>query len=104
MSAVEEIKAPGVTIEPEFKAEEVVDEWKTSVYQIEEPAVENRVEKFLKVFEVILEHTNYKAVLDMYARSSVKCGRCFLYMPGIPADPRSKGCSLLSYTHDPGYI
>jgi len=49
---------------------------KSYLYQIENPDVPNRVERFLQAFESILRHTNYKALLDMYARTHTRCGRC----------------------------
>ena len=49
---------------------------KKRLYQIENSNVPNRVERFLKTFESILRHTNYKALFDLYARSHTKCGRC----------------------------
>ena len=34
------------------------------------------VEQFLKAFAAILEHSNYRFLLDMYASTNTKCGRC----------------------------
>jgi len=45
-------------------------------YQIENSAIPNQIERFLQAFESILRHTNYKALLDMYARTHTRCGRC----------------------------
>ncbi len=36
----------------------------------------NRPERFLAAFAAILEHSNYRFLLDLYARTSTKCGRC----------------------------
>lgn len=36
----------------------------------------NRVENFLTAFAAILRHSNYHFLLDLYAHSSPKCGRC----------------------------
>lgn len=36
----------------------------------------HRVERFLQAFESILRHTNYRALLDLYAIAHTKCGRC----------------------------
>jgi Fe-S oxidoreductase len=65
------------------------------LYQIEQPLVGDRVRKFLEVFEVILKHSNYQPVLDMYARSSNKCGRCSCTCQVYQAtkDPRDIPCS-----------
>jgi Fe-S oxidoreductase len=46
------------------------------LYNVENPDVPNRVDRFLQAFESILRHTNYGALLDLYARSRAKCGRC----------------------------
>jgi Fe-S oxidoreductase len=48
-------------------------------YHIESSAVselDNRAEKFLKAFEVILGNSNYRFLIELYARTSAKCGRC----------------------------
>jgi Fe-S oxidoreductase len=34
------------------------------------------VERFLTAFAAILRHGNYRFLLDMYANTSTKCGRC----------------------------
>lgn len=36
----------------------------------------SRVERFLLAFAAILQHSNYGVLLDLYARSSARCGRC----------------------------
>jgi len=46
------------------------------LYRVEEPGGTSRVERFLRAFEAILRHTNYRALLDLYARARVKCTRC----------------------------
>lgn len=46
------------------------------LYQIEELDMPDRVGRFLRAFEAILRHTNYGALLDMYAHAHTKCGRC----------------------------
>ncbi len=46
-------------------------------YHVEQPPpVGNRVEKFLTAFAAILRHSNYRFLLDLYARTSSKCARC----------------------------
>jgi Fe-S oxidoreductase len=46
-------------------------------YHVEPPpAGGDRVERFLTAFAAILRHGNYRFVLDMYANTSSKCGRC----------------------------
>ncbi|MEW6404820.1 MAG: (Fe-S)-binding protein [Chloroflexota bacterium] len=43
-----------------------------------EAAVEtaNRAEKFLAAFAAILRHSNYAFVVELFARTNAKCGRC----------------------------
>jgi len=67
---------------------------KKYIYHIEKPVITDRVEKFLKTFEVVLKHTNYAAILDMYSRSSTKCGRCSVTCPvyQVTGDPRDIPC------------
>jgi Fe-S oxidoreductase len=36
----------------------------------------DRVEKFLAAFAAILRHSNYRFLIDLYARTSAKCGLC----------------------------
>jgi Fe-S oxidoreductase len=64
------------------------------LYRVEEPEVPNRVERFLKAFESILRHTNYGALLDLYARSRTKCGRCadVCQVYQVTRDPRDVPC------------
>ncbi len=46
-------------------------------YHIEpQPAIGDRVQAFLNAFAAILQESNYRFVLDLYARTSSKCGRC----------------------------
>ncbi len=45
-------------------------------YYIEKPLEHHRVEGFLKAFEEILESSNYRSTLDLYARVSMHCSRC----------------------------
>jgi Fe-S oxidoreductase len=40
------------------------------------PVSGNRVENFLTAFAAILRHSNYRFLLDLYARTSTKCSRC----------------------------
>jgi len=77
-----------MNIETELPAE------KKYIYHIEKPLVSDRVKHFLNTFEVILKHTNYAAILDMYSRSSTKCGRCSVTCPvyQVTQDPRDIPC------------
>ncbi|MFH1759651.1 MAG: (Fe-S)-binding protein [bacterium] len=45
-------------------------------YYMEAPLESGRVREFLDIFAVILEHSNYKYILDTYSRISMKCSRC----------------------------
>jgi len=58
-------------------------------YHVEKPDASERVERFLAAFEAILRHTNYRGLLDMYARSHTRCGRC------------AKTCQVYQATGDP---
>lgn len=64
------------------------------LYRVEQPEVPNRVERFLTAFEAILRHTNYRALLDLYARSRVKCTRCagVCHVYQVTRDPRDVPC------------
>ena len=74
------------------KKPETIAEQKLDVrYIVEQPETENRPQHFLEIFSTILEHTNYGAMLDQYARLCTKCarcaGECFLYQAtGDPDD------------------
>jgi Fe-S oxidoreductase len=52
-------------------------------------AVEHRPQRFLEAFAAVLEHGNYAAALDTYARLSAKCSRC------------AAACQLYETTRDP---
>ncbi len=45
-------------------------------YHIEDFDVNNRPQRFLEAFAVILKHSNYKMALDHFIRMSAKCSRC----------------------------
>ena len=72
----------------EVEAEESLK--KEYLYHLESPVTQNRADRFLEAFEVVLKHTNYRAVFDTYARSSTKCGRCSVTCPVymVTQDPR----------------
>jgi Fe-S oxidoreductase len=54
----------------------------------------NRPERFLAAFAAIMEHSNYRFLLDLYARTSTKCGRCAITCQVYQAsqDPRDIPC------------
>ena len=64
--------APGLAEQP-FPA---LESKRELLYRVENPDVPDRVDRFLQAFESILRHTNYGALLDLYARSRAKCARC----------------------------
>ena len=48
-------------------------------YHVESPvlqALENRVENFLAAFHAVLENSNYRFLIELYSKTSTKCGRC----------------------------
>lgn len=66
-------------------------------YHIESPTIsedESRVEKFLEAFSAILNHSNYRFLVDLYARTSAKCGRCAVscQIYQTSNDPRDVPC------------
>ncbi len=54
----------------------------------------DRVQAFLTAFAAILRHSNYRFVLDLYARTSSKCGRCAVACQVYQAtgEPRDVPC------------
>ena len=40
------------------------------------PELDKRAEKFLVAFAAILENSNYRFLIELYAKTSAKCGRC----------------------------
>jgi Fe-S oxidoreductase len=54
----------------------------------------DRVESFLTAFAAILRHSNYRFLLDLYARTSTKCGRCAVSCQVYQAtgDPKDVPC------------
>ncbi len=67
---------------------------KEYLYHIEDLDQSNRVERFLEAFEVVLKYSNYRAIFDMYSRSSTKCGRCSVTCPvyQVTKDPQDIPC------------
>jgi Fe-S oxidoreductase len=58
------------------------------------PVLENRPEKFLAAFGAILQNSNYRFLIELYARTSAKCGRCAISCQVYQAskDPRDVPC------------
>jgi Fe-S oxidoreductase len=58
------------------------------------PLAQDRAQRFLESFAAILRHTNYKPVLDLYARNMTHCGRCAEACPvyRISGDPKDIPC------------
>lgn len=69
--------------EPEEKAPE-----KEPFYHVENPPEGPRVQAFLEAFAAILQHSNYRFVMDLYARTAAQCGRC------------ATTCQVYQFTHD----
>ncbi len=63
-------------------------------YHVENPHPENTVERFLDAFAAVLEHTDYKSLLDSYCRTTNKCNRCSVTCPvyQVTKDPRDIPC------------
>jgi Fe-S oxidoreductase len=66
-------------------------------YHIESSAIQaldNRAENFLQAFSAILQYSNYRFSIELYAKTSAKCGRCAVscqvYQASI--DPRDVPC------------
>jgi Fe-S oxidoreductase len=54
----------------------------------------NRAGNFLRAFSVILQNSNYRFLVELYARTSAKCGRCAVSCQVYQAtvDPRDVPC------------
>jgi len=50
-------------------------------YYVEEFEHRSRPRRFLEAFAAILQHSNYRFILDTYARTSTKCARCSVTCP-----------------------
>ncbi|MBN2039980.1 MAG: (Fe-S)-binding protein [Spirochaetes bacterium] len=58
-------------------------------YFIENPLEHDRVRRFLDIFSAILETSNYRYILDLYSRVTMKCSRC------------ASECQIYQATNDP---
>jgi len=58
------------------------------------PLAEDRAQRVLESFAAVLRHTNYKPVLDLYARIMTRCGRCATVCPvyEVTGDPKDIPC------------
>ena len=45
-------------------------------YYTEPFELSDRPRRFLKAFAAVLEHTNYRFILDLYSKITAKCSRC----------------------------
>ena len=63
-------------------------------YHVESPIGPDRVERFLRAFAAVLKFTDYRALLDSYCNSNVKCNRCAVACPVYlsSGDPRDIPC------------
>ena len=57
-------------------AEAKTERKKKYPYYIDNPLEHDRVKAFLDVFAAVLDHSNYRFLLDMYLKSCMRCGRC----------------------------
>lgn len=67
----------------------------TAAYHIEPQTLNGRrVDAFLQAFAAILTYGNYRFLLDLYTRTSTKCGRCAVACQVYQAtqDPRDVPC------------
>jgi Fe-S oxidoreductase len=66
------------------------------------PEINNRAEKFLGAFAEILRNSNYRFLIDLYAKVSTKCGRCAVSCQVFQAsnDPRDVPCYRTSLLLD----
>jgi Fe-S oxidoreductase len=64
------------------------------MYHLDHPLPPDRVERFLMALAAILQYTDYRPLLDSYAASSAKCGRCVVTCPiyQVSTDPRDIPC------------
>jgi len=62
---------------------------KEPFYHVENPPQGPRVQAFLEAFAAILRHSNYRFLMDLYARSATQCGRC------------ATSCQVYQFTDDP---
>ena len=53
------------------------------------PELDHRAEKFLAAFAAILQNSNYRFLIELYAKTSAKCGRC------------ASSCQVYQATNDP---
>ena len=83
--------------EPTLEEKEVAAEPKKQPYSYhldQVPLTQDRAQRFLESFAAILRHTNYKPVLDLYARNMTHCGRCASTCPvyQVTGDPKDIPC------------
>ncbi len=66
------------------------------------PEINTRAEKFLGAFAEILRNSNYRFLIDLYAKVSTKCGRCAVSCQVFQAsnDPRDVPCYRTSLLLD----
>ncbi|RJO64432.1 MAG: (Fe-S)-binding protein [Myxococcales bacterium] len=65
------------------------DATRIKFFHTENPLPPNRVARFLEAFAAVLEHTDYKSLLDAYCASATKCTQCAV------------ACHVYQATHDP---
>jgi ferredoxin len=97
VAAVPRTEEKKVVAEPKTEKKQVAAEPKKQPYSYHLdriPLAEDRAQRFLESFAAILRHTNYKPVLDLYARNMTHCGRCAKTCPvyQVSGDPKDIPC------------
>lgn len=79
---------------PQTAASTIVSPAKQYPYYMENPPSENRVGRFLEAFATVLEHSDYRPLLDSYCTSMARCSRCAVACPVYMAtgDTRDVPC------------
>lgn len=84
----------GVRDKDKNQGPEAGEQGKKFSYQIETPVTGDYAREFLEVFATILRHTNYRGMLDLYAKGDLKCGRCatMCHVYRASGDPKDIPC------------
>lgn len=63
-------------------------------YHLEKPPADDRAERFLEAFAAVLQHSDYRQLLDSYSASAARCSRCAVACPVYQAtgDDRDMPC------------
>lgn len=58
-------------------------------YHVEPYETSGRPQRFLQIFAAVLQHTNYRHIIDVFSKLSTKCARC------------ASDCNIYQATNDP---